>query len=80
MDAVARARVVRDEVRAALATEVDVGARLKVEGLLRSAERALRLYEAGFAEWNAKIAAGRAARMANAAVEQSTPLPDLPVR
>jgi hypothetical protein len=80
VDAVARARAVRDDVRAALATEVDLVARQKLEGLLRVAERALASYEAAFAEWNGKIAAARAERMANAAVEQSTPLPNPPDR
>lgn len=80
VDAIARARGVRDDVRAALAAEVDVGARQKLEGLLRVAERALGSYEIAFADWNGKIAAARAERMANAAVEQSTPLPNPPVR
>lgn len=80
VDAVARARAVRDEVRAAVAAEVDVATRQRLEGLLRAAERALAQYEAGFAAWNGKIADARAARIANAAVEHATPLPNLPVR
>jgi hypothetical protein len=77
-DGVARARLLLDEVKGALASTTDAAARTRYEAWQRRAEGLLAQLEADFQAWNRAIAERRAARIANADAEQKMPLPALP--
>ncbi len=77
-DALDRARLLRDEVRGALAATTDVTEKHRKEAWLRRADALVARLEADFQAWNQAIAERRAARIANADLEQKKPLPALP--
>ena len=74
IDAIARAQLVVDEVEDAVKGAAGTH-KERLERYLRRAVRRQETFQASFDEWNAKIAARRAAATANAAAEMARPLP-----
>ncbi len=77
-DAVARAKLVRDEVASALSVETDVRRRSQVEQYLGSVETELADLREQYRRWSQAIAARRQATIDNVDEEFARPLP-LPV-
>lgn len=74
IDALGRARLVLGEVDAKIA-EVTGDEKAKLERFRHRVQRRIESFRKQFDAWNAKIAARRAANIANSDVEMKAPLP-----
>ena len=76
IDALGRSRLVLEEVRATLAVgDPQSLAHQRLEKFASRVDSRMKGYRRAFEEWNAKIAARRAAATANAEHEMAQPLP-----
>ena len=75
IDALGRARLVLREVNETLAGDLDEKERTRLERFVARVERRMKGYRRSFEQWNAKIAARRAASIAAADEEMKRPLP-----